>query len=69
MGSDNVATFISSAGEDKTVPVFLLDGFLRAYKASKCAGCRHCHFADMPPVVLPPEVLKAFSLPSNTEPV
>jgi hypothetical protein len=69
MGPDNVVTFISSAGEDKTVPAFLLDGFLRAYEGSKCVACKCCHFDGLAPIALPTELLKVFSISSSLEPV
>jgi hypothetical protein len=69
VASDNIPAFISSAGENVTVPAFLLDGFQRAYAGSKCPACRDCHFDGIAPVSIPTELLRVFAIPTPAEKV
>jgi hypothetical protein len=81
MGADAIPSFISSAGETKTVPAFLLSGIQRAYEGSKCAGCGHSHFDQyvvketqthykaLEPISLPSELGKVLSVPAVLETV
>jgi hypothetical protein len=62
MGEDNTPAFISSAGEPKPLPAFLLDAFRLAFNGSRCRACRHTHLEKVAPITLPPVFLQSLRL-------
>ena len=58
-----VAEFISAAGEQYPVPVFLQTAFRQAVAGSRCTACNHIHFDHVRPISISGAILQALHMP------